>query len=749
MLEENDYTIVLERNDGKRIKLDRLLGDDDSNGFRKVVFGRKDVGGHKKVSRDHVELRYNLESGMIKVRHVGQNPSYLERDELRQMDAKVDYTLSNRDSFWLLQNEFKHTVKISFMRGDDEEDGGKTEEEEEAEPVKKVCKYGAACYRRNPDHLKEFSHPGRGDDEVKKVAGGRTPGGGGKVGDGTPVKMGGGSVNATARNTPKGFEGHGVRLGGGLDERKEVVKKEAVALGSKEKPAKRSSEEEEHEDGVKDVKKVKADSDLGWGSSGPDKAMEEENHDEDLKMLYSDEIDATPPKLEKQETPLFSLDSNVSFQAEKEEDVDMDSPNGRGALDLMDEDVVSPGRGTTLSRLALPAIATRECAFDREKAAKVAVQGSFEVVIVDDKEETLDAYRKAFADQPRVKLVKTNSVSKLGSEHGLECGVVAVETIWRLKPEAMLFSRELHAKAGAELIEALKRFVGTKLPKVGAVCSVEVPKESGLKDEGIQHVLHVISPNRNASRPDPISDEDKALGLLGECYQNVLKSFAEIVGLGFEDGGEGKAVNAFQKLMNGSKAAAKAPPASKEPTRNNYSWDSGLLKYVDAPATYMGTVVKSFDDQVVIIRDVYPKAQEHFLVMPRQKIEGIKDLRKEHLPILAIMKERADALVKEFSSKKFRIGFHAVPSMKHLHMHVISDDFVSVALKVKKHWNSFVTRFFLPYALVRKMVEEEGKVEVDREEYEKLLKGPLVCHKCNQEYAGMKDLKMHLERHLK
>lgn len=26
---------------------------------------------------------------------------------------------------------------------------------------KPVCKYGASCYRKNPDHLKRFAHPGR------------------------------------------------------------------------------------------------------------------------------------------------------------------------------------------------------------------------------------------------------------------------------------------------------------------------------------------------------------------------------------------------------------------------------------------------------------------------------------------------------------------------------------------------------------------------------------------------------------
>lgn len=34
-------------------------------------------------------------------------------------------------------------------------------------------------------------------------------------------------------------------------------------------------------------------------------------------------------------------------------------------------------------------------------------------------------------------------------------------------------------------------------------------------------------------------------------------------------------------------------------------------------------------------------------------------------------------------------GFHAVPSMRHLHLHVISDDFVSDRLKYRKHYLSF------------------------------------------------------------
>lgn len=62
------------------------------------------------------------------------------------------------------------------------------------------------------------------------------------------------------------------------------------------------------------------------------------------------------------------------------------------------------------------------------------------------------------------------------------------------------------------------------------------------------------------------------------------------------------------------------------------------------------------------------------------------------------------------SRLRFRIGFHAIPSMSLLHLHLIrfsphscvrnkliiaSDDFISDSLKNKKHWNSFNTDFFV------------------------------------------------------
>lgn len=47
------------------------------------------------------------------------------------------------------------------------------------------------------------------------------------------------------------------------------------------------------------------------------------------------------------------------------------------------------------------------------------------------------------------------------------------------------------------------------------------------------------------------------------------------------------------------------------------------------------------------------------------------------------------------SLDEFKTGFHAEPSMRRLHLHVISRDFYSPCLKTKKHWNSFNTPFLL------------------------------------------------------
>ncbi|KAM6170644.1 aprataxin [Rhynchocyon petersi] len=155
------------------------------------------------------------------------------------------------------------------------------------------------------------------------------------------------------------------------------------------------------------------------------------------------------------------------------------------------------------------------------------------------------------------------------------------------------------------------------------------------------------------------------------------------------------------------------------------------------------------DEQVVVIKDKYPKARHHWLVLPWASISSLKAVTQEHLELLKHMHSVGEEVIADCagSSKlRFRLGYHAIPSMSHVHLHVISQDFDSPCLKNKKHWNSFNTEYFLDSQAVIKMVQESGRVTVG-EGMSELLKLPLRCHECQQLLPSMPQLKEHLRKH--
>lgn len=124
---------------------------------------------------------------------------------------------------------------------------------------------------------------------------------------------------------------------------------------------------------------------------------------------------------------------------------------------------------------------------------------------------------------------------------------------------------------------------------------------------------------------------------------------------------------------------------------NNF-WALGLLKSMED----QDFLVKS-DDTIVIIKDKYPKAKFHYLILPKEDISNLTRLSEKHVKLLQHMEKEAYKLIdtKEQSPHHFKMGFHAEANMHRLHMHVISDDMVSDCLKNKIHWNSFTSDFFL------------------------------------------------------
>ncbi|XP_018593803.1 aprataxin isoform X2 [Scleropages formosus] len=180
-------------------------------------------------------------------------------------------------------------------------------------------------------------------------------------------------------------------------------------------------------------------------------------------------------------------------------------------------------------------------------------------------------------------------------------------------------------------------------------------------------------------------------------------------------------------------------------TETSGHWSQGLKASMQDPKMQ---VYK--DDMVVVIKDKYPKARHHWLVLPWESIASLKALRAEHCSLLRHMHHVAERMVEQCpdaSKLRFRLGYHAIPSMSHVHLHVISQDFDSPCLKNKKHWNSFTTEYFLESQAVIEMLEKDGQVTV-KDGASELLKFPLRCHVCHKELSTIPQLKEHLRSHL-
>eukprot|EP01108_Squamamoeba_japonica_P004108 TRINITY_DN329_c0_g1_i1.p1 TRINITY_DN329_c0_g1~~TRINITY_DN329_c0_g1_i1.p1 ORF type:complete len:211 (+),score=5.53 TRINITY_DN329_c0_g1_i1:168-800(+) len=186
----------------------------------------------------------------------------------------------------------------------------------------------------------------------------------------------------------------------------------------------------------------------------------------------------------------------------------------------------------------------------------------------------------------------------------------------------------------------------------------------------------------------------------------------------------------------------------KKPRTSTNVWNQALLTPLRNPETTAGVVRHT--KQVVIIHDKYPKSQLHWLVLARdESLNAVDDLKPEHIPLVehmiaeaqAALNDAAEGVLPEY---KIRFGFHAVPSMKVLHMHVISQDFDSTCLKNKKHVNSFMSSFFLDANDVLETLRSGRAVTIDRDDAEALLKADMQCPRCGAPLRNMPAVKQHM-----
>jgi len=241
--------------------------------------------------------------------------------------------------------------------------------------------------------------------------------------------------------------------------------------------------------------------------------------------------------------------------------------------------------------------------------------------------------------------------------------------------------------------------------------------------------------------------------------------------------------NAFTALMSSKpKAHAGDTHASSRWKPQVFQGADGLGAYTANPEKYDSSRVIYYNDDFVIINDLFPKSSIHLLVLPRsprnllhpfdafedpdflasvqkevKKVRTLvaKELRRRYGKFSAKDKAREDILNGEVDipergelpegrdwEKDVMSGIHAHPSMNHLHIHVMSVDRYSDCLKHRKHYNSFTTPFFIdvtdfPLAKddVRRHPGREGYLDAD-----------LKCWRCGRNFGHkFAPLKRHLE----
>lgn len=219
------------------------------------------------------------------------------------------------------------------------------------------------------------------------------------------------------------------------------------------------------------------------------------------------------------------------------------------------------------------------------------------------------------------------------------------------------------------------------------------PKSPLFQTQGVRYIFHILGPNMNPSRPNCLSQKPKiAEEYLELCYTNLFETFYKLYKGSdetlYESSDEELIIddeiqreldklesvqpkNAFQLLMsqsknNNSQTYQKlSKPKIEEENTPSFGWSGALLDYCLHPEKHQDSI-EFFDDDIVVIKDKFPKAKLHFLVMPRKKVNGFKELKSTDLELLKKLKQGGEVAV---SQKKFhhpyKLGFHAVPSMSY------------------------------------------------------------------------------------
>ncbi len=83
------------------------------------------------------------------------------------------------------------------------------------------------------------------------------------------------------------------------------------------------------------------------------------------------------------------------------------------------------------------------------------------------------------------------------------------------------------------------------------------------------------------------------------------------------------------------------------------------------------------DDLVIAVLDIHPRAPVHFMVVPKEHIPTVREVRGEHGPLLSRIFTTAAKVAKDEGVSKsgyrlaFNVGDDAGMTIPHLHLHCL------------------------------------------------------------------------------
>lgn len=231
-------------------------------------------------------------------------------------------------------------------------------------------------------------------------------------------------------------------------------------------------------------------------------------------------------------------------------------------------------------------------------------------------------------------------------------------------------------------------------------------------------------------------------------------------------------------------AKSKSPSNSINNT-NGFPGRAGLGAYIANPTAFPASRVIFHTPTSVAIHDMFPKATVHTLLLPRSELHNqlhpfdafddpafLAQVRAEAARLKELVAKELQRLLGRYSRaeaernavlegeaepdldpsgnpvlpagrdwmREIMVGVHSVPSMSHLHVHVLSRDMLSEKMKHKKHYLSFTSEFFVP-------LEDFPLAPDDGRRHQRHWpERPMLCFRCGRNFGNkFKELKDHLE----